>query len=187
MTDELTRRFVHASGAMLPGLAVVGAPWHVVQGVSLIILGAVLILEGLRLHANFNWWLFDRLTRPYEQDNLAGYALYSISMALVAFLFPPSIAIAAMLMLALADPVGGLLAGSDPTPVKRWSALLGTFLVATVIALPLLPIPAAVVAAVVVALADGVFLRIRGYVLDDNITIPLGAALSAWLVLSLLS
>ncbi len=163
-------------------LYVLGAPWWVVQILLAAFVLVAGLLEVLRLYVGLQWWIYDRLTRPYEQDNVAGYALYALGMAAVGAVFPPSIAVPALLMLAVADPVGGFLAGEDPTPIKRPVALVGTFLVAVGVAVPFLPAAPSLAAATVATAADGVFLRIRGYVLDDNLTIPVGAATAAWVV-----
>jgi len=180
--DELGRRLVHASGAGFPLLYVLGAPWWVVQTALVAFVFVAGLLEVLRLRVGLTWWVYDRLTRPYEQDNVAGYALYALGMAVVGVSFPPPIAVPALLMLAVADPVGGFLAGDDPTPIKRPVALVGTFLVAVGVAVPFLPAVPALAAAAVATAADGVFLRVRGYILDDNLTIPIGAATAAWVV-----
>jgi len=70
-------------------------------------------MEIARLHYQVRWWAFEHLTRPYEEEKVAGYALYAVSMTLVAFVFEPSIAIPAMLMLSVGDPVSGLLSGNE--------------------------------------------------------------------------
>jgi len=52
-----------------------------------------LVLEFLRLRIGLDWRLYDVLTREYEQDNPAGYALYMISMAIVVVIFQQDIAL----------------------------------------------------------------------------------------------
>lgn len=175
--DELGRRAVHATGAAVPLLYVAGGPWWVVEVILIVLLVSVGILEGLRLGVGLDWWIYRRLTRPYEQASVAGYALYVVGMAAVGLFFQPAVAVPAMLMLAIGDPVGGVLAGADATPVKRPRALVGTAVVCLLLAVPFLPAVVAAAAATTAALADGVLLRIRGYVIDDNLTIPIGAAL----------
>jgi hypothetical protein len=89
-----------------------------------------------------------------------------------------------MFMLAVADPVGGVLGGADPTPVKRPRAFVGAFLVCLAVGLPFLPPLAAAAGGVAASLADGVFMEIRGYVIDDNLTIPIAAAAAIALILA---
>jgi len=176
LEGEVGRRLVHLSGAGIPLLYVLGFPWLWMQIGLVAGVGIVGILELLRLRTGLSWWVYDHLTREYEAEKVAGYALYVVSMAVVAVTFDPQIAIPAMFMLAVADPVGGVLGGPDPIPVKRPRAFVGAFLVCVAVGLPFLPPLAAAAGGVAASLADGVFMEIRGYVVDDNLTIPLAAA-----------
>lgn len=184
LEGEIGRRLVHLSGAGLPILYLLGTPWWALQGTLVGGIGIVAALEYVRLRRGLDWWIFEHLTRPYEQEAVAGYALYVVSVAVVAVAFEPGVAVPAMLMLAVADPVGGVLAGEDPIPVKPLRAFVGAFLVCLLVGLPFLPPAAAVAAATGASLADGVFLRIRGTVIDDNLSIPIVAAVAAWLVVT---
>lgn len=192
LEGELGRRLVHASGAVAPlGYLLVerleGVPveWRWLQALLVLGVGVAAVLEFVRLRIGLDWWIFEHLTREYEQETVAGYALYVVSFAIVALVFEPAIALAAMLMLSIADPIGGMLGGEDPIPVKRPRALAGTFLTCLVIGALLLPsIVAAVAAAAAATVADGVFWEVRGYVIDDNLGLPLAAAAAAWVVVA---
>lgn len=183
--SELGRRLVHASGAVVPGAYLAGLlAWPTLRW--LLVLGSVgaLALEALRLSGYVSWRVFDRLTREYEQDNPAGYALYVLSWTATAWLFAPGVAVPAMLMLALADPASGLLSG-DELGVKQGWVLLATFGVCMSIAslLDVPPLPA-VAGSLAATLADGATPVVWGYVVDDNATIPLGAAAAMWVGLA---
>jgi dolichol kinase len=184
--SELDRRLVHASGAALPGAFLAGvASWPAVQWVLVAASVVVAVLEALRLYGHVSWWVYDRLTREYEQENLAGYALYVFSWTATAWLFDPPVAVPAMLMLALGDPASGLLSRSAGLGVKEGWVLLATFGICLAIASLLAVPPAAGVAGAFAAtLADGATPVVRGYVIDDNATIPLGASVAMWLVLA---
>jgi len=187
--SELPRRLVHASGAVSPLSYLAGLPYTWLRALLVVGVLVAAILELLRLEVGLDWRIYDRLTREYEQHKVAGYALYLVSMAAVAVAVRPVIAVPAMLMLAVADPVGGALGGADPTPVKRPLALAGTFLVCLAVAWPFLGVrspAAAVTAAAAATVADGVFLEVRGHVIDDNLGIPLAAAVVAWVALAFL-
>lgn len=198
MADEIARRLVHASGTTVPAAylldgAVVGSgliTWRVVQGVFVVGAVVALILEALRLRVGLDWAIYDRLTREYEADNPAGYALYMIGAAIVTVVFPPSVApglaVAAILMLTIGDPVSGLLSSGGPEGVKDRFVMGITFAVCLGLALPLLPVRAAVPAAVAAVVADSVKPEVAGYVIDDNISIPIGAAVAGFLALSYL-
>ena len=188
MTDEVTRRLIHASGTAVP-LAYLFGPdmvsWRLVQaflGVALVI---VVVLEFLRLSVGLDWAIYDRLTREYEQDNPAGYALYIVGMAAVAgsvgtFGMTTDIAVPAMLMLAIGDPISGLLGSADASNVKQLWVLLVMFGVCTLLAAPFVPPWAAVLGGVAATFADGVKPMIAGYVIDDNFSIPVLGAAAMW-------
>jgi len=176
---EVARRLVHASGTGLPALYLLGlATW--VQVTALLVAGAVIALglEAVRLVVGLEWAIYDRLTREYEQDNLAGYALYFVSSAPVAALFEPRVAVPAILMLTLADPFSGLLGSAGADSVKQGWVLAATFGVATALAVPFVPPVAAALGGAATTVADGVKPVVAGYVVDDNLTIPPAAAVA---------
>ncbi|GGK58791.1 MULTISPECIES: diacylglycerol/polyprenol kinase family protein [Haloarcula] len=188
MADEVSRRLVHVTGAAVP-LAHLLRPelitWRVVQGFLAVALVVVCVLEAVRLTTGLDWVVYDRLTREYEQDNPAGYALYIVGIAIVAFAVElPSmsvtVAVPAMLMLAIGDPISGLLGSSDASNVKQAWVLLVMFGVCTLLAAPFVPPGAAVLGGIAATFADGVKPRIAGYVVDDNFSIPVLGALAMW-------
>ncbi len=149
MADEVSRRLVHVTGAAVP-LAHLLRPdlitWRVVQGFLAVALVVVLILEAVRLTTGLDWVVYDRLTREYEQDNPAGYALYIVGIAIVAFAvelpsMTETVAVPAMLMLAIGDPISGLLGSADASNVKQAWVLLVMFGVCTLLAAPFVPPP----------------------------------------------
>ena len=191
VAPEIERRLVHATGAAIPlGWAVGFLRWREVQLLWTAALLVALALEAGRLSGRVDLAVYDRLTREYEADNVAAYALYMVSTTLVAYLFAfepgtevagvlpyrPGVAASAMLMLALADPVSGLLASGEFRKVKQLRVLAATFAVATLVALPFVPLLPAAFGGVAAAVADGVKPVVAGYVLDDNLTIPPAAA-----------
>jgi dolichol kinase len=92
-----------------------------------------------------------------------------------------------MLMLALGDPVSGLLGSGELRRVKRARVLVAMFLVCTSLALPFVSPLAAVLGGVAATLADGVKPVPAGYVIDDNLTIPPAAALAMTAVLGIVA
>lgn len=176
MDEEVERRLVHASGSVFPLLYVFDVlTWPQLQ---LVLLGGAAFaatLEFVRLAVGLGWPLFDRLTREYEQDNLAGYALYTFSGTAASLLFPPAAAVPAMFMLTIGDPVSGLLGTGELRQVKRPAVLLTMFAVSTLLALPFVAPVVAALGGLAAMVADGVKPIVRGYVIDDNLTIPLAA------------
>jgi dolichol kinase len=186
MRDELERRVVHTSGTLVPLAHVAGVlSWEVVR--YLILAGAVLAvaLEVVRLWVGLDWVVYDRLTREYEQDNPAAYALAVAAAAIVVWAFEPTIAVPALLMLTVGDPVAGILSSvTSADDTKRPAVVAAMFLLCLALALPFLPPRAAVPAAAVAAIADALTPRVYGFVVDDNFSIPVGAALTAFLVVT---
>jgi dolichol kinase len=179
LREEVLRRVVHAGGTALPALYLLGlAEWW--QVTVLFVLGAAVALglEFLRLSVGLDWAIYEHLTREYEQDNLAGYALYMLSSAPVAVLFEPRVAIPAILMLTLADPISGLLGSGELRRIKRPQVLLSMFGICTLLAAPFVPPLAAILGGLAGTVADGVKPVVAGYVIDDNLTIPPAAAVA---------
>ncbi|WP_132059229.1 dolichol kinase [Halorussus amylolyticus] len=187
MAGELKRRLVHVSGTGYPALFLLGlASYDQLRLLLVASSVAALALEAVRLLVGLDWRIFDELTREYEQDNVAGYALYMFGMTVAALAFEPRVAIPAMLMLTIADPISGLV-GSGELGVKAAHTLLLTFGVCVLIAsLSGLPVIAAILGALAATLADGAKPVISGYVVDDNLTIPVGAAVAIYLSLQYL-
>lgn len=191
MSLEPGRRLVHASGAVVPGAYLLDeyvlelgvVTWEAVQGLAVVGLLTVLVLEAARLYGNLELFIYDRLTREYEQDTVAGYAFYVLSATVVVLLFEPRIAVPAVFMLALADPVSGLLSSGELRTVKRPRVLVGMFLVSFALAYPFVTVAAAAVGALGATLADGIKPVVAGHVVDDDLTIPIAAAVAMWAVL----
>jgi dolichol kinase len=183
---ELGRRLVHASGAGFPGLYLLSVvDWRGLQVLLVAFAGVAAALELLRLSVGLDWAVYDRLTREYERDNPAGYALYACSMAAVGLVFAPPVAVPGMLMLALADPVSGTLGSAGVGEWKAPGVVLATFALCFLLAAPFTvaargPVVGGVAGAAGAAgaaAADGYKPRVAGYVLDDNATIPVLACL----------
>jgi dolichol kinase len=189
MADEVARRLVHATGATVPLAYVFGTgvvSWTVIQLFLALALVVVVALEYIRLSVGLDWAIYDRLTRAYEQDNPAGYALYIVGMAAVAGAvslgLSTGVAVSAMLMLAIGDPISGLLGSSDASNVKQVWVLLVMFGVCTLLAAPFVPTTVAITGGIAATFADGVKPTIAGYVVDDNLSIPVLGAGAMWLV-----
>jgi len=164
---------------------VVGVPWRWVQYFLLAGLALGVVLESLRLSGRADWRIFRALIREYERENPAGYFLYAVGMTVTGLVFPPLVAAPAMLMLTLADPFSGLLyaggLGRKPAPVIALT-FLACLSIAVLADVPLVP---AALGALAAALADGATPVIRGYVIDDNATIPIVAAAAMWIGVAL--
>ncbi|TQQ83747.1 dolichol kinase [Halonotius terrestris] len=183
--SEYGRRAIHASGVGMPVIYLLEiVTWTELRYFMLVVTGIVFTLEFLRLVVGLNHWLYDEITRPYEQHSVAGYALYMLSMTAVAVLFSPAVTIPAMLMLILGDPVSGILGDNAADEHKRPAVVAATFGVCLLLAVPFtvagsnptVGVAAAVVGAGFGAIADGIKPVIGGVGVDDNLTIPPAAA-----------
>ncbi|WP_135664920.1 dolichol kinase [Halorhabdus rudnickae] len=202
LDDEIARRLVHASTSAVPlsYVFIEAVSWQVVQVfLGLAVLGAF-GLEIVRLYVGLDWAIFDRLTRSYEQENFAGYFLGAFGLAIVAFAFTPpgsdhlvagltesTAAVPAMLMLTIADPFSGLLGSGELRPAKQTWVLLATFGLSTLLAAPFVPTLPAVLGGIATTVADGIKPVVRGYVIDDNLTIPITAAVTMHLAVEFLT
>jgi dolichol kinase len=192
MAFEPGRRLVHASGAVVPGAYLLDrhvleagvVTWRVVQALAVVGLVGVVVLEAARLSGALEHAIYDHLTREYEQHTVAGYALYVFSATVVVLLFEPRIAVPALFMLALGDPISGVLSTGELRTVKRPRVLAGMFLISFALAYPFVTLAAAVAGALGSTLADGVKPVVAGHVVDDNLTIPIAAAVPMWAVLT---
>ncbi|NGM68656.1 dolichol kinase [Natronolimnobius sp. AArcel1] len=191
MADELKRRLVHASGSGLVALYLlanyleIGLTWDSFRILMVILSLGVIGLEFLRLRVGLEWWIYEKLTRDYEQDQFAGYGYYMVSMTVAVLVFEPHIALPAMLMLSLGDPISGAVSDDSLKTVKSPKVLVTMFVVSALLATPFLyESPLAVLAAALGAtIADGVKVRIGDFIVDDNLTIPIYASVLAWLAL----
>lgn len=193
---EVGRRLVHASGALVPALYLAGLiSWVHVGWILSLGIGIAAGLEYSRLRGNLDWEIYRRLTREYEQEQVAGYALYMVGMGIVGLVFEPAIAIPAMLMLTLGDPIGGILGGGSPGRKAMWvqATMFGTcFLFALPFAFDVADsmvagFTIAAAGGLVAALADGNPAIIRGRYVDDNLTIPIGAAIAMWVTIQVIA
>jgi dolichol kinase len=185
--DELPRRLVHLSGSLLPFAYVLNVlTWSQVQAVLAVAAIGVVAMETVRLTVGLDWVIFEALTRSYEQDNPAGYALAVVAAAAVVLLFSPPVAVAALLMLTVGDPFAGVLGSASVDGRKRFAVVGATFLLCLTIGLVFLPPRAAIPAAATATVADAVKPRVFGFVVDDNFSIPLGAAVAGALGLAFL-
>ncbi|GAB7010047.1 dolichol kinase [Halorubrum trueperi] len=192
---EFERRLVHSGGTLYPVPYLLGwLTWTETRYFLVAALAIVLSLEFLRLVVGLDHAVYRKLTREYEADALAGYALYQLSMTGAVLLLEPTLAIPAMWMLSIGDPVSGALGDNDATEAKRPAAWIAMFLVCFGLAVPF-TIPAfgpdvgvavAVAGAAPAAVADGLPPIIRGVAVDDNLTIPPAAAGGMLLALAVL-
>lgn len=184
---DLGRRLVHVSGMGFPALyALPFVEWWMVVVLMMSATAVVIAIDTARLRFDLDLFLFDYL-RDYETNSPGAYLLYMISATSVAVVFEPRIAIPAILMLAIGDPVAGIASGDELRLVKRPRALVTMFLICALLSVPFLhEEPLAVVFGGLGGMvADGIKPDIRGYIIDDDATIAPAGAIGIWLGLRL--
>lgn len=189
--SELRRRGIHVSGTAFPAAYVADLVTYAQLQLLLAgLLGGVALLEFVRLVVGYQHPIYDELTREYEADNVAGYALFFVGATAAVTLFPAWIGVPAVLMLSVGDPISGVLGSAEATTAKETGVLVVMFLVCFAVALPfavgavgrLLGVAVAAAGAAGAAFADGIKPVVAGYVIDDNLSIPPTAAAGMWLL-----
>jgi len=196
MDLEVGRRLTHATGGVFILLYVFGViEWTHLGALALAGVSTAGVLEFLRLFTDLAErlsvlrFVYDRLTRPYEADAPAGYFYYTLSMSGAWLLFPPFAAVPGMLMLAFGDPFSGVLSSASSGESKEVWVLAAMFgFCFLVLALPYIhtetshPVSETVLlsagGAAAATVADGANVKVRGFFLDDNLTIPIVSALA---------
>jgi dolichol kinase len=169
LKKELLRKSIHFSGIVyVPAYLYFGKEF-VLIGVTLALVFAA-IFEFFRLRYKLLSWL----VRDYERNRVGAYIYFGVAVLFVTLLFPMNAAISAVLVALLGDGVGGVV---KRLPVRRAGeiAFFAMLVVPFVASLPLLsPIPsfAACFAGAIVERIE----KIGGYYLQDNLTVPVTAA-----------
>jgi dolichol kinase len=193
--SELRRKAFHVSGSLIPIIYYFISRETAVFYLA-IINAVLLFIEWQRLSGKIK--LPQMLLRPHEEKQVAAYIYFQIASLLSIVFFDKTIAIAAILMLALGDTASGL-AGAmqregnvryshNKIIIKPWPIMAIMFAVCLMIGLflsdltpstDMVHISFAVFAAGAVGatIGDAIPLRIQGKPVDDNLMIPLLAGL----------
>ncbi|MGC9515397.1 hypothetical protein [Methanocrinis sp.] len=190
---EARRKAIHLSGLSVPASILIFGKAATAGFVALALLAA-LVLERRRLAG----YVSLPTSRDHEEERVAGYVYYIWGTLLTVLVFPPPIAIAAMLMLSLGDAASGIIGslvrgsavraeimeGRDwrPKPLPIMAATFAVCLLAGYVAVileetflagpGLLSPPIYIAGAAAATFADAVPLSFRERVIDDNLSIP---------------
>jgi len=187
---KLKRKLFRMVGLLFPSLywlgdvALEGAGWIAVTSTLVLFLGIMVTLEWARFRRpGVNRWLFDRFrdyTKEKERARASSTTLYLLACLLTVLLFDKGVAIAAMLMQVVGDPMAeivGVRWGRIPLAGK---SLEGTLAGLAACLLVTLPLAATVWGPGLGALVSGAvaatIIELLPLPLDDNFSIPLGAA-----------
>ncbi len=203
LSHELLRKTVHVSGIYIPVAYYFLSKENAVMLLSFV--NAVLLLvEWLRLSGKIK--LPEVLLRPHEEKNVAAYIYFQMAALISILIFDKTIAIAALLMLALGDTASGIAGAmvrnadvrNKGAKAKPPVIMAVMFTVCVLIGFFLLNMPPApdmtylhlqvyVAGAFGAMLGDAIPIRIMGKPIDDNLMIPLlaGAFMTAAGLISL--
>lgn len=211
LVRELRRKGFHFSGLIIPAVYYLGLrfripgsdrPWLTEESAGWIIgagAASYLVLEIVRLRDPLANRLFVRLfrviLRPSEVTEITGSAYYLVGAFLSVLLFPPVIAIAAILFLVFGDFAAALVGTSIGRiklfPPKSLEGSAGCLVACLGVGLALFwhvkPVwPVATLLALAGAVATTV-VECLPWRLNDNLTIPLAAGLTLWFAARLLN
>ncbi len=188
---EIRRKAFHVAGSLIPA-----GYYFVNKETALLVLSFVnavlIVIEWLRLNGKIK--VPEILLRPHENKQVAAYIYFQIAALISILVFDKTIAIAAILMLAIGDTASGLAgaiirggdirSNSKNPAFKPLPIIAVMFAVCVLIGLVLLNLPPAndmsylsfnvyLAGAAGATLGDAVPVRISGRPLDDNLLIPL--------------
>lgn len=181
------RRLFHAvNGLIVVGLLVFLDPsWALSVTLLTAIVALLFLTDGARFAIPSLNRLFFRLFRPFasprEAQGVASSTWYMLGILLAVAFFPREIAIPAILVLALADPLASYLGYRFGKRRFGSGSVLGTgvfFMASLAILIPLAGMVPALITAAVVALLEPI-----PWSLDDNLVIPLAVGALLWTLL----
>lgn len=178
MRTALNRRVAHASGGCIPlAYELRWIEWRTLQIVVAVLAVAAIAVETLRLSVGFRVRIHDFVVRADEENRVASYVYYWSSLAVVVTVFAPAVAVPSYGMLAIGDPISGIVGSGELRRIKRPAALAAMFTVCSLVAVAFLPLRTALAMALGATVADGVKPSLGSYVVDDNLSVPVLAAL----------
>jgi dolichol kinase len=133
-------------------------------------------------------WLKLWSMRSYEKGKVAGYVYLFIGSTLAVILFSKEIATTALLMLAIGDVVFGVVASFTPNQVSKKALPISvTWVVCFLLAILFVDYLIAAGGATGAVIANALPLKIKGRIINDNLTIPLYSGGFMWIISCLLT
>lgn len=189
---EVQRKLIHLTGLSIPISIILLGQKITVYALVLSMVSAI-IVERYKLQGKIKL----PAVRDYEQNRVSGYVYYVLGALLTVLLFPPAIAVTAILMLSLGDAasgiIGSIIKGSNVRAnllegkrwaIKPWPLVLSTFLICLLVGylssvlvkftgLAELEFAVYLAGSIGATAADAIPLSYRNWVVDDNFTIPI--------------
>jgi dolichol kinase len=185
---ELKRKTIHLATAILPLLYYCCLNREQFIGVLVLLTAVFLGAEAARYHCSWAKNMFGRIFFPLlreneKQHNLTAATLYLLSATATAILFERSITVTAVMILAISDSlaaVAGKMWGRHKFLIKSLEGSVIFFLCTMVLLIIFMP---GLHIVKMLAVAGLVTLVEAALPVNDNLTIPLAAALSLQIVL----
>ncbi|WP_202318779.1 diacylglycerol/polyprenol kinase family protein [Archaeoglobus neptunius] len=172
---EIARKSIHFTGLIY-------IPAYIYLGREVVLLGifAALTFSAVFEVLRLKYGLLGAIAREYERNKIGAYIYFGIAAFFVTLFFPVDACFASILVSILGDGVGGIIKRLN-FPHSRLSATIVMFLLPFLVSLLLLkPFPS-LVACSAGAMVERIE-RVRGHYLQDNITVPITAAVAYYSV-----
>jgi len=182
--DELWRRILHGSGALVLVYYLVPAGFFGVVPKEAVLLAALALAVALDASRLFGGVELPTI-RPYEARRPASFLFYALALVLALLLFPEAVATVVVLGTALVDPIAGELRRTVASRAVQLGVPGFVYAVLAVAALVLVgrwPWPVAGALAAAAAAAAVVAERVRYAWVDDDLTMTIVPALLLWAV-----
>ncbi|MCH8004421.1 MAG: hypothetical protein IH934_07380 [Nanoarchaeota archaeon] len=185
---EIKRKFLHLFlGIILVALLMFGFVGKI-HVFFMIIITVIISFLSKKHKIPVVYWFLKNFER---EENLKkfpakGFIFYLIGAFLVLLFFPLDIAMPAILVLAFADSIGhlfGIKFGKIPHPfvsTKFLEGWIAGFIAGFIGAFIFVPWPQALAASFFAMLVEGIEIKIGADEIDDNLIIPLVAAIAIW-------
>lgn len=182
LKEEIIRKGIHLASGILMAVLYTLFQKNLLIFVHLFCLITIWFLEALRLKG----MILVPFLRDGEKRKIGAHAFFMLSTFISILVFDIQIAIASILMLAIGDTASGIAqllnkAHSENVEIYRTvlkppGVILVMFTASFLVGYFFLDsLAMAIFGAIGATIADGVYLRIYGVIIDDNLTIPLYA------------
>ena len=180
LKEEMIRKSIHSgSGIVICALYTISQKDILIIGLPFLLL-IILCLDALR----FKGVISVPFLRDREEKKIGGHAFFILGSFISILVFPKQIAIASILILAIGDTASGIVLAVKGEPlesregyrkrIKQPEVILTMFTVSFLVGYLIVnSITIAISGAIGATIADGMYLRIYGVAIDDNLTIPL--------------
>lgn len=190
---ELRRQLVHITLGVILMLTFF---FELVPKYFLIIATFGTLLASIFLKTNIHIPIVDLILRRFQRKSekqgmpLKGAFFYFLGSTIVLYTFPKMIALASIAILAFGDSISRLVGPygylKHPYNNKKFiEGIIAGGITATLGGWIFVPIQYAFLASIVAMLLEGLDIEINGMKVDDNLTIPLAASLTIYLLLLL--